>query len=33
MLTHTFDLADWRAAFEALATKDTSGAIKVALRP
>jgi threonine dehydrogenase-like Zn-dependent dehydrogenase len=33
MLTHVFDLSDWRAAFETLATQDTSGAIKVALRP
>jgi threonine dehydrogenase-like Zn-dependent dehydrogenase len=30
MLTHTFDLDDWRAAFAALATQDVSGAIKVA---
>ncbi|MGH9013358.1 MAG: zinc-dependent alcohol dehydrogenase [Acidimicrobiia bacterium] len=30
MLTHTFALGDWRAAFEALATQATSGAIKVA---
>lgn len=30
MLTHTFDLDDWRAAFTALACQDTSGAIKVA---
>jgi threonine dehydrogenase-like Zn-dependent dehydrogenase len=30
MLTHTFDLDDWRDAFGALATQDASGAIKVA---
>jgi threonine dehydrogenase-like Zn-dependent dehydrogenase len=30
MLTHTFPLDEWRAAFTALATQDTSGAIKVA---
>jgi threonine dehydrogenase-like Zn-dependent dehydrogenase len=30
MLTHTFRLDDWRDAFTALATQDTSGAIKVA---
>jgi threonine dehydrogenase-like Zn-dependent dehydrogenase len=30
MLTHTFSLDDWRDAFTALATQDTSGAIKVA---
>jgi threonine dehydrogenase-like Zn-dependent dehydrogenase len=30
MLTHTFALGDWRGAFTALATQDTSGAIKVA---
>jgi threonine dehydrogenase-like Zn-dependent dehydrogenase len=30
MLTHTFALDDWRAAFTALATQDTSDAIKVA---
>jgi threonine dehydrogenase-like Zn-dependent dehydrogenase len=30
MLTHTFRLGDWRDAFSALATQDTSGAIKVA---
>jgi len=30
MLTHTFALEDWRAAFGALAAQDTSGAIKVA---
>jgi threonine dehydrogenase-like Zn-dependent dehydrogenase len=30
MLTHTFPLDDWRAAFTALATQATSGAIKVA---
>jgi threonine dehydrogenase-like Zn-dependent dehydrogenase len=30
MLTHTFALDDWRDAFGALATQDTSGAIKVA---
>jgi threonine dehydrogenase-like Zn-dependent dehydrogenase len=30
MLTHTFALAEWRDAFGALATQDTSGAIKVA---
>jgi threonine dehydrogenase-like Zn-dependent dehydrogenase len=30
MLTHTFSLDDWRAAFTALATQDASGAIKVA---
>jgi threonine dehydrogenase-like Zn-dependent dehydrogenase len=33
MLTHTFSLDDWRAAFEVLATQDQSGAIKVALQP
>jgi threonine dehydrogenase-like Zn-dependent dehydrogenase len=30
MLTHTFPLEAWRAAFTALATQDQSGAIKVA---
>jgi threonine dehydrogenase-like Zn-dependent dehydrogenase len=30
MLTHRFDLEDWRGAFTALATQDLSGAIKVA---
>ncbi len=30
MLTHTFDLDDWRSAFMALACQDESGAIKVA---
>ena len=30
MLTHTFRLEEWRDAFAALATQDTSGAIKVA---
>ena len=30
MLTHTFALDDWRAAFTALATQDSSDAIKVA---
>jgi len=30
MLTHMFDLDDWRAAFTALATQDRSNAIKVA---
>jgi threonine dehydrogenase-like Zn-dependent dehydrogenase len=30
MLTHTFALDDWRAAFTALASQATSGAIKVA---
>jgi threonine dehydrogenase-like Zn-dependent dehydrogenase len=30
MLTHTFRLDDWRAAFTALATQDRSGAVKVA---
>ena len=30
MLTHTFDLDDWRSAFTALACQDESGAIKVA---
>ena len=30
MLTHTFVLDDWRAAFTALATQDESGAIKIA---
>jgi threonine dehydrogenase-like Zn-dependent dehydrogenase len=30
MLTHTFALAEWRTAFSALATQDTTGAIKVA---
>jgi threonine dehydrogenase-like Zn-dependent dehydrogenase len=30
MLTHTFDLTDWRAAFGALADQGSSGAIKVA---
>ena len=30
MLTHTFPLDEWRAAFTALATQDRSGAIKVA---
>src|SRR6185295_4882920 len=29
MLTHTFSLDDWRAAFGVLATQDASGAIKV----
>jgi threonine dehydrogenase-like Zn-dependent dehydrogenase len=33
MLTHTFALDDWRAAFEVLATQEQSGAIKVALQP
>jgi threonine dehydrogenase-like Zn-dependent dehydrogenase len=32
MLTHTFPLDDWRAAFTALATQAESGAIKVAFR-
>jgi threonine dehydrogenase-like Zn-dependent dehydrogenase len=31
MLTHTFRLDEWRAAFTALATQETSGAIKVAI--
>jgi threonine dehydrogenase-like Zn-dependent dehydrogenase len=30
LLTHTFPLDDWRAAFTALATQEASGAIKVA---
>jgi len=30
MLTHTFRLEDWHGAFEALATQQGSGAIKVA---
>ena len=30
MLTHTFTLDDWRAAFTTLATQDDTGAIKVA---
>jgi threonine dehydrogenase-like Zn-dependent dehydrogenase len=30
MLTHTFALEDWRAAFATIATQDTTGAIKVA---
>ncbi len=30
MLTHTFDLDNWRDAFTAIATQDTSGAIKTA---
>ncbi len=30
MLTHRFALDDWRDAFTALATQDTSNAIKVA---
>jgi threonine dehydrogenase-like Zn-dependent dehydrogenase len=30
MLTHTFALEDWRSAFTALASQNTSGAIKVA---
>jgi threonine dehydrogenase-like Zn-dependent dehydrogenase len=33
MLTHVFSLAEWRAAFGALADQERSGAIKVALRP
>jgi threonine dehydrogenase-like Zn-dependent dehydrogenase len=33
MLTHTFPLAEWRAAFGSLADQQRSGAIKVALRP
>jgi threonine dehydrogenase-like Zn-dependent dehydrogenase len=33
MLTHTFALTEWRAAFGALADQERSGAIKVALRP
>ncbi|MGH9026716.1 MAG: zinc-binding dehydrogenase, partial [Acidimicrobiia bacterium] len=33
MLTHTFPLAEWRTAFETLATQGDSGAIKVAFRP
>lgn len=31
MLTHTFRLEDWRAAFAALADQEASGAIKVAI--
>lgn len=31
MLTHTFRLDEWRAAFAALADQETSGAIKVAI--
>ncbi len=31
MLTHTFPLDDWRAAFGALADQESSGAIKVAI--
>ena len=30
MLTQRFGLEDWRAAFETIATQDTTGAIKVA---
>jgi len=30
MLTHTFPLSAWREAFSALATQDTSDAVKVA---
>ena len=30
MLTHTFDLDDWRGAFEAIACQGDTGAIKVA---
>jgi len=30
MLTHRFELDDWRHAFETIATQDTTGAIKVA---
>ena len=30
MLTHTFPLDQWREAFMALATQESSGAIKVA---
>jgi threonine dehydrogenase-like Zn-dependent dehydrogenase len=30
LLTHTFRLDEWRAAFAALATQDRSNAIKVA---
>lgn len=33
MLTHTFALSDWQAAFVALADQEHSGAIKVALDP
>lgn len=33
MLTHTFGLRDWRAAFLALADQERSGAIKVAIDP
>jgi threonine dehydrogenase-like Zn-dependent dehydrogenase len=32
MLTHTFDLADWRTAFRTLIDQGTTGAIKVAFR-
>lgn len=33
LLTHTFALTDWRAAFVALADQERSGAIKVAVDP
>lgn len=33
MLTHTFGLSDWRAAFLAVADQASSGAIKVAIDP
>jgi threonine dehydrogenase-like Zn-dependent dehydrogenase len=33
MLTHTFPLSEWRAAFLALADQERSGAVKVALDP
>lgn len=33
MLTHTFTLADWRAAFYTIADQERSGAIKVAIKP
>ena len=33
MLTHTFALSDWRAAFLAIADQERSGAVKVALDP
>ena len=33
MLTHTFALTDWQAAFAALADQERSGAIKVAIDP
>jgi threonine dehydrogenase-like Zn-dependent dehydrogenase len=33
MLTHTFGLSEWQAAFAALGDQETSGAIKIAIDP